>query len=155
MIRKLKKYFKIHIHEGQGGQFKPIYWQLICWASLILRIFGDQKYFFLNQLKCTIWSMSCSMFPWTPSKWNWYLILSFYHRILWNLENILNTFIDLISLIFMEIWPTLAKLLPKKTVLLPKITCSKFLKWDLEQIWNWYGSSLSQILGKSSFSVWR
>ena len=42
--------------------------------------------------------------------WTW----KFFHRIFWNLENILNTFIDLISLIFMEIWSTLAKLLPKK-----------------------------------------
>ena len=38
---------------------------------------------------------------------------------------ILNTLIDLVSLIlvFMEIWSTLAKLLPKKPVLLPKIIC--------------------------------
>ena len=42
--------------------------------------------------------------------WTW----KFFHRIFWNLENILNTFIDLVSLIFMEIWSTLAKLLPKK-----------------------------------------
>ena len=49
--------------------------------------------------------------------WTW----KFFHRIFWNLENILNTFIDLISLIFMEIWSTAAKLLPKKPVLLPKI----------------------------------
>ena len=35
----------------------------------------------------------------------------------------MNTFIDLISLIFMEIWSTLAELLPKKPVLLPKIKC--------------------------------
>ena len=49
--------------------------------------------------------------------WTW----KFFHRIFWNLENILNTFIDLVSLIFMEIWSTLAKVLPKKPVLLPKI----------------------------------
>ena len=55
--------------------------------------------------------------------WTW----KFFHRIFWNLENILNTFIDLISLIFMEIWSILAQLLPKKPVLLPKIKCFHYI----------------------------
>ena len=145
--------------------------RFICWRGVALSIwdfsnmfwscfsFKRSHYFCVFSFvgvvlwKFSFWAEStCSVYVviYIPDEflWTW----KFFHRIFWNLENILNTFIDLIFLIFMEIWSTLAKLFPKKPVLLPKIIC--ILKPILEYFdaWEWKISFFQKV--KTISKIW-